>query len=70
MKQEWPTITLPAEDDEVKGREDRDELPGRERQEDRDRMPGAPRQKIENDDPNAAENQPEPGGDESAPGVT
>jgi len=58
MKQEWPTIRLLDENDDAKV----------EREEGRDRMPGAPGHKIENDDPNAAENQPEPG-PETVPGT-
>lgn len=60
MKQEWPTITLADENDEVKARGG-DDFPGDERDDGRARTPGAPGRRIENEDPNAAENKPESG---------
>lgn len=61
MKLEWPTITLVPEGVDPNARDD--EFPGNRREEARDRLPGAARPRIENEDPNAAENQPEPGRD-------
>jgi hypothetical protein len=61
MKEEWPTISLLDEDHDVEAGEDPEKLLGTEQGNGRDLMPGAPARPIDNEDPNAAENQPEPG---------
>lgn len=62
MRQAWPSISLNDKDDDPEAQEPL-EAPGKPRANVKPDGPDTPAPEIENTDPNAAENQPEPGQD-------